>query len=191
MGRKWLKYLSLICKHSLFVCCVYLFVTSTIACTKSPGGSVEELIKTAAPNFNGLLTQTFLSASTTYVLNGNCDPISYGVEWSYNNSTWTEFPGGCPLGTFTLTVNFGGRKKVYIRARTKTGYTATAIATIKLLLPPTSPRLNLVNGSVSDDEEGRGMQASLESVATALSDTTPAATPVKIQSSSVDTAYGP
>jgi hypothetical protein len=164
---------------------VFFFSTG---CTKSPGGSVEELIKTNPPNFGGLLTKTFLSPSTTYQLDGNCDPISYATQWSYDNSNWTDFSGagGCPNGTFTLTVNFAGRKKVYVRSKTKTGYTATAIATIKLLLPPTSPHLNLVNGSSSDNEDNRGMQSSIESMATAISATNGT---VKIQSSGVDAAY--
>lgn len=173
MRRKFLKFMSLRYRQCLFVAAVHFFMISSIACTKSPGGSVEELIKTGAPNFNGLLTQTFWSPSTVYLLNGNCDPIAYGTEWSYDNSTWTDFAGagGCPNGTFSLTVNFSARKRVYVRARTKTGYTATAIATIRLQLPPTSPSLHLANGSSSMDEEGLGMQSSVESIGTAISTT--------------------
>jgi len=172
MGRKFLKYINLRTKQCLFAVTVHCFLITSIACTKSPGGSVEELIKTGAPNFNGLLQQTFWSPSTVYLLTGNCDPIAYATEWSYDNSTWTEFAGagGCPNGTFSLTVNFSARKKVYVRARTKTGYTATAIATIRLQLPPTSPTLHLANGSSSHDEEGLGMQSSIESIGTAISD---------------------
>jgi hypothetical protein len=167
MGRKFLNYLSLTCKQGLFASGAFLFLISSTACTKSPNGSVEELIKTNPPNFQGSLIKTFWSPSTTYQLDGSCDPIAYGTEWSYNNSSWTEFAGagGCPNGTFTLTINFSSRKIVYVRARTKTGFTATAIATVRLQLPPTSHQLNLVNASASDDEEGQGMQAALESVA--------------------------
>lgn len=163
----------------------FLFTTG---CTKSPGGSVEELIKTNPPNFGGLLTKTFLAPSTTYQLDGSCDPISYATQWSYDNSNWTDFSGagGCPNGTFTLTVNFASKKKVYVRSRTKTGYTATAIATIKLQLAPTSPHFNLANGSNSDSEEGSGMQSSMEAMATAISASNGT---VKIQSSGVDAAY--
>lgn len=188
MGRKLFTSIYSLNYRVAITAVVCLSAVNLIACTKSPGGSVEELIKTNPPNFGGQLTKTFLSPSTTYALSGNCDPISYGVEWSYNNSTWTEFSGGCPNGTFSLNVLFAGRKLVYVRARTKTGYTATAIATIKLLLPPTSPQFNLANGSNSDNEDGAGMQSSTESLATALSATTGT---VKIQSSSVDSAYGP
>lgn len=190
MGRLFASTSILIKSRWPFLGTVFLslnFVLLT-ACTKSPGGSVEELIKTNPPNFGGQLTKTFLSPSTSYLLSGNCDPISYGVEWSYNNSTWTEFTGGCPAGTFSLTVVFAGRKTVYVRARTKTGYTATAIATIRLLLPPTSPQLNLVNGSNSDNEDGAGMQSSMESMLTALSTGNGVVT---LQSSSVDSAYEP
>ncbi len=163
-----------------------LVLSFTFGCTKSPGGSVEELIKTNPPNFDGQLTKTFLAPSTTYELNGNCDPISYGIEWSYNNSTWTEISGGCPNSTFKITVVFSSRKTVYVRARVKTGYTATAIATIKLLLPPTSPSVNMVQGSVSDLEDSTGMQGSLEVLATSFSGTNGT---VKLKTSRVDAAY--
>lgn len=188
MGRKFLKFMNLKYKQCLFVCMAHFFLISTVACTKSPGGSVEELIKTDPPMFNGQLTATFYSPSSTYLLTGSCDRISYATEWSYDNSSWTEFAGqgGCPNGTFSLSVNFSGRKRVYVRSRTKTGYTATAIATIRLLLPPTSPNLHFANGSQSDDEEGAGLQGSLESISTPFSESNGTVT---IRSSFVDAAY--
>src|SRR5690349_5293576 len=77
----------------------------TLGCTKSPNGSVEELIKTAPPTFGGQLTRLYTTPNTAFVLNGECDPISYAIEWSTNNLTWTEIAGGCPNRTFTLNIN--------------------------------------------------------------------------------------
>lgn len=188
MGRKFLKYLSLSCKQCLFVSIFYLISISTTGCTKSPNGSVEELIKTGPPNFQGDLIKTFWSPSNIYLLTGSCDPIAYATEWSYNNSTWTEFAGsgGCPNGTFSLTVNFGARKTVYVRARTKTGYTATAIGTIRLQLPPNSHQINLVNASVSDSEEGQGITANMDMLATSVA----SSNGLRIfKSSGIDAAY--
>lgn len=188
MGRAYSNQMDSLVKQHMFVLCVCL-VLFTSACTKSPGGSVEELIKTNPPNFNGQLTATFWSPSNTYQLDGNCDPIGYATQWSTDNSNWTDFAGqgGCPNGTFTLTVNFSARKRIYVRTRTKTGFTATAIATIRLQLPPTSPNINLVNASSSPDEEGASLVGSIEILATSLSDSNGS---YIIKSSVVDAAYG-
>ncbi len=190
MERKSLQSIGFVSKHVLFGCVLFLHVIlSTVACTKSPGGSVEELIKTAPPMFNGQLTATFYSPTTTHLLTGTCDPISYALEYSLDNqASWITYPGGCPNATFSVTVLFSSRKKVYVRAKTKTGYTATAIATIRLLLPPTSPVLNFVQSSSSDMEDGRGSQSAIEHTFTSLSDTNGM---VKIQTSVVDSAYEP
>lgn len=189
MERKLSQSIAFANKHVLFVAFLFVQLVFGTACTKSPGGSVEELIKTAPPMFNGALTATFYSPTTTHQLVGSCDPISYAIEYSLDNqASWITYPGGCPNSTFTFPVLFASRKKVFVRAKTKTGYTATAIATIRLLLPPTSPVLNFVQSSSSDMEDGRGSQSSIEHNFTALSETNGT---VKIQTSVVDTAYGP
>lgn len=186
MERKSSQSIAFVGKHVWFV--GVLFLSAFLAaCTKSPGGSVEELIKTTPPMFNGQLTATFLSPTTTYNLTGSCDPISYAIEYSLDNQTsWNTIAGGCPNSTFSINVLFTGRKKVYVRARTKTGYTATAIATIRLQLPPTSTFLSFVQSSSSDSEDGSGQQSSIEHLATAISDTNGT---VRIQSNVVETAY--
>lgn len=176
-------------KHALFAVVLFSYAFINTGCTKSPGGSVEELIKTAPPMFNGSLAATFLSPTSIYNLTGSCDPISYAIEYSLDNQgTWQTLAGGCPSSTFSISVLFSGRKKVFVRAKTKTGYTATAIATIKILLPPTSSSLNFVAGSVSDNEDGQGTQSSTEHTFTSLSDTTGT---VKLQTNVMETAYGP
>lgn len=187
MERKLLQSIGFVSKHVLFVGVLFLNVLFSSACTKSPGGSVEELIKTAPPNFSGQLTANFLSPTTTYLLSGSCDPISYAIEYSLDNQvTWNTIAGGCPNSTFAITVLFTGRKKVYIRAKTKTGYTVTAIANIRLELPPTSTFLSFVQSSSSDSEDGAGQQSSIENLTTAFSESNGT---VKIQSNVVETAY--
>ncbi len=187
MERKFSQSIGFVSKQALFVGVLFSIVLFSAACTKSPGGSVEELIKTVPPNFNGQLTASFLSPTTTYLLTGSCDPISYAIEYSLDNqATWNTIAGGCPSGTFSITVLFTGRKKVYIRARTKTGFTATAIATIRLQLPPTSTFLSFVQSSSSDNEDGRGSQSSIEHLFTAFSESNGTVT---IQSNVVETAY--
>ena len=174
-----------LCMKFVAFVCLILF---TSGCTKSPPGTVEELVKTRPPTFSGQSTISIASPSNTYLLQGECDPISYGLEYSFNNSSWTQIAGGCANSAFQITVIFARTRKVYVRAKTKTGYTGSAVATIRLALPPTSPQLSFVNGGSADAEDERGMQSGLESLSTPFSDTTGS---VKVQSSIVDVIYEP
>jgi hypothetical protein len=140
--------LTVFMKFILFGFIALLFATG---CTQSPNGSVEELLKTAPPTFGGQLARLYTTPSTAFILTGECDPFSYAIEWSYGGSNWTEIAGGCPNRTFSINVLVNRQIYVHVRARTKTGYTPTAIATIRLILPPTSPYLKLVSTSRADD----------------------------------------
>jgi len=122
------------------------------ACTKSPKGSVEELIKTRQPTFNGATYRLINAPSVVYALNGECDPISYGIQYSTNaQATWSDLAGGCNGGSFTIVLNLAAETFVYVRARTKTGYTAASLAQIRITLPATSPFLKITNAGKSQN----------------------------------------
>lgn len=123
-----------------------LEVAGLVACTQSPQGSVEELVKTQRPSFGGKFERRFMTPSKFYVLNGECDPQSYGLFYSYDNSNWTEIPGSCPTGTFavSLVVNVP-TITVYVRAKTKFSYTEPSVATIVNTRPPTAHFMKLAS----------------------------------------------
>lgn len=102
----------------------------------------------------GSTTASFTTGTPAYNLIGECDPISYGVQYSYNNVTWTTHAPGCASGAFNIPVTSPGRRTVYVRSMTKLGHTAPGIASIRLVLPPTSPAFQQVaagNGAVEED----------------------------------------
>jgi hypothetical protein len=130
------------------------FVYLLAACVPSSHPTSEELIKTRPPTFMGASTATFTTGTPSYILNGECDPISYGLEFSYNNLTWTTYAPGCVASAFSIPVTSPGLRKVYVRARTKLGFTPPGVATIRLILPPTSPAFQVVSaghGGVEED----------------------------------------
>jgi hypothetical protein len=142
-------------------------VVFSIACTQSPTGSVTELLETKQPTFNGKATENFTTPTTSITLNGECDTFSYALQWSTDQSNWTEISGGCPAGTFTITVSLLTRVTVYVRAKTKTGYTASGIANVRLLLPPTSPYIKMVNSGRANDEHMHGSQNEMSNTSAA------------------------
>ncbi len=122
------------------------------ACMKSPSPSVSDLTPISAPVFNGANNQGIInSASHTATVQITCDPKSYIVEYSLNNSTWTQIAGGCPTGQLSISLSLPQYQNVYARAQSKLSTTSTAHALVRYLLPPTSPTLTLVNMSSSDD----------------------------------------
>jgi hypothetical protein len=130
------------------------------ACAPSGSPQVTEIVVTNPPTFGGLLKRSFTTTSFDYTLVGECDPISRGLEYSFDESTWISIPASCPSGGFSLPLRITRLKHVYVRALTKTGTTADAVATIRYLLPPTSPMFTLVSSSRMDDEGSAGMQSS-------------------------------
>lgn len=124
------------------------------ACTSSAPTS-EELIKTRPPTFLGASFADFTTGTPAYNLSGECDPISYGIEWSYNNVVWTTHVPGCVASAFTIPVISNGWRNVYVRSRTKLGYTAAGRARIRLILPPTSPIFQMVSaGNGANEGDG-------------------------------------
>jgi hypothetical protein len=150
----WLRKVILLCSLS--------GALLTVGCVKSSSPSIEELVKTRPPTFSGSTNFNGTTPSSPYLLNGECDTISFGLEYSYDNATWTDISGGCPAtGTFNLTLVFAGSQTVYARARTKNGYTAVSRATITIVVPPNASQFNLVASGNADPEGGLGTQNSL------------------------------
>jgi hypothetical protein len=154
-------------------------------CTKSPSGSVEELIKTRTPTFGGQTTAFFRTPSTTYQLNGECDPIGYALVWSLNEHSWSDVPGGCSNGAFSITVGVIRQVKVYVRSKTKTGFTPSGVATVRLQLPPTSPVMSFVSAGNADDDLQLGTQFGMDSVTKATMNNGT----VTVKPSLIDTIY--
>lgn len=121
-------------------------------CVKSPENSIDELLKTNQPTFGGQTERMFTTPSTRFTLKGECDPLSYKIEYSYNEISWTEISGACPKGSFSIPVFVEAEIIVYVRARAKFIYTPTSVATVRLALPPSSPHFKLTNSGRSDSE---------------------------------------
>ena len=155
---------TLISNHvsSLYGICRLVFMTSFViltACAPSGGPQSEEIIKTRIPSFAGLNSTSFVTSTPAFVVSGECDPISYGLEYRYSNTeTWTTIPTGCVNGAFTFDIVVPKQVFVYVRARTKKGWTDSAIADIRLLLPPTSPTFQVVTAGSAIDEGSAGVQ---------------------------------
>lgn len=127
-----------------------------VACVEPPAGTSEELVKTDPPTFSGSTSQNFTTPTPQYVLIGNCDPRSYGIEYSHDETTWITVPGGCQNGQFSISLTVNAYKKVYARAQTKMGHTSAAYALVRLALPPTTASYQTVvaGSSVSVGELG-------------------------------------
>ena len=150
--------------HLFFIITLILFTTS---CTKSPDPDVTDLIKVRTPTFTGLTSRNFTSASTTFTLAGECDPISRGLDWSRDGTTWTQFATDCASGTFSTNITLtSGQSHIRVRAKGKFSNSASASAHVRFLLPPTEPSVEFVQSSASDnsDNVGRGVQSSMNLV---------------------------
>jgi hypothetical protein len=134
---------------------LFLICVSLASCAKtSSDPQIEELIKTRAPTFDGLAAKTYIVPSSFNTISGECDPISKGLEYSFDNSTWVTFNSGCTTGTFSVAVISTPRRLLYVRAKTKTGYTSSAIATVRLAIAPSSNSVAAVISSRTDEDDG-------------------------------------
>lgn len=169
-----------------------LFLATMIVvagCAKSPKGSIEELVKTRQPTIQGQTNINFTTSSPPFTLNCECDPISYAIEWSNNQVAWNTLAGGCPAnGTFTMNVTVTGFYHFYVRAKTKTGYTPTSHAFIRLLLPPVSPYFAFVSSGHAGDELATGAATQNAIEHTFLTRTMSNATLI-LKQSLIDTIY--
>ena len=132
-----------------------------LGCSATPDPSTEELIKTSVPTFSNSTERNFTTGTPQFTLDGECDPISFGLEYSYDQSNWTQISGGCKNSKFSIQVVVNTLKKVYVRAKTKMGYTASAIASIRLVLPPASAAYAVVTSGNAVTEGARGAQNSM------------------------------
>lgn len=137
---------------------LHLMMLSLIACAKtSSDPEIEELFKTRAPTFDGQASKIYIVPGINSTVSGECDPISKGIEYSFNASTWVVLPGGCVAGAFSVTnVQATPRGHVYVRAKTKTGYTSSGHAQVNLAIPPSSPEMSTVISSRTDDDGATG-----------------------------------
>lgn len=132
---------------------VLLICAATAGCAKtSSEPDIQELIVTRPPTFDGLASKSYIFPGTLNTISGECDPISKAIEYSFDKTSWTTIAGGCPASVFSVVVTANPRKRVYVRAKTKTGYTAYAAALVQLALPPTSPEVAAVVSSRSDQD---------------------------------------
>lgn len=132
-------------------------------CAKSQAPVIEELISTGAPTFGGSSQRSYTAPSRTFTLSGECDPISLGIEASIDSGSWRRVANDCLSGTFSFSVSLSSTRSVRVRAKTRFGSTAHATAEIAYIVPPSSPTLTFVSGGRVNQENSRGMQASLSS----------------------------
>jgi hypothetical protein len=129
-----------------------------VSCAKSPLPSVTELIPLHPPTFDSLSSKSFVIASPDTTINGECDLLSRGLQYSYDQTNWVDFADNCLKGTFSISVHVNPYKDVYVRAKTKSGHTPAAHAFVHHVLPPTSTAATFVLSSRSDQTETRGTQ---------------------------------
>jgi hypothetical protein len=141
-------------KASVAIASVLLFW----GCAKSPLPTVTELIPVFPPSFDFKASKSFIISSPDTTISGECDPLSRGLQYSYDQSNWVDFSDSCADGTFSISVHVNPYKDVYVRAKTKSGHTSAAHAFVHHVLPPTSSAATFVLSSRSDQTETRGTQ---------------------------------
>ncbi|MEK2645802.1 hypothetical protein [Bdellovibrio sp. BCCA] len=136
---------------------VAAFLTITLAaCSPSPSPSSEELIKTSVPTFDGSDNYSTTTPTTKFVLVGTCDTKSYGLEYSFDGSSWQRLADNCASGRFTVHLIVRGLLDIYVRAKTKMGHTAAAKARIRFVLPATSASFQVVSSANAiEDTSGK------------------------------------
>jgi hypothetical protein len=137
-------------------------------CAKSSNPQITEIIKTKQPTFGGLVSASFTTASATFSVSGECDKISKGIEYSLDQSTWTSVAPDCASGTFSFNVVLQSVLNLYVRAKTKNGFTPAAHAYVRLLLPPTSPSMEAVSAGMAGQEGIRSVSSTMSSSMTGV-----------------------
>lgn len=168
---------------------VFILFTSAFVisgCTPSPTGTVEDLSKISAPTFGGQRTRSYTTPTESFVLSGECDSTAYGIEWSKNQVSWSEVPGGCLNSAFSFTVYLNREVNVYVRSKTKFTYTSSSVATITQVPLTTSPYLKFVSSGRADNSAQEGMQNDMSS----MSSNTLSNGFAILKSSLVDILYG-
>jgi hypothetical protein len=148
---------------------------SMIACTPSENPMSEDLIKTSIPQFSGGQSASFTTTTAAFTLYGDCDPISKGLEWSYDQKTWKPIDGGCNNGAFQLNIVVAKTKNVYVRATTKMGYTPAAVAFVRFVLPPTTAAFQVVSAGTAIESDEPGIQFTMSGTSTSTDMESPSA----------------
>lgn len=91
----------------------------------------EKQIKVVAPTFKGSEVYTAVIPKSHFVLLGNCDDKSTGLEYSFDEKNWSTLAPDCASGRFSLHLVVRDLVNVFIRAKTPEGYTGVARATIQ------------------------------------------------------------
>ena len=164
-----------------------LALLTLVGCIQSSDPTSEELIKLSPPTFGGSSNQFFTTASAKYVLFGECDPRSYGIEYSFDQTNWTAIPSGCQDGQFDISLVISTQKIIYARAKTKKGYTDSAKATIRLALPPTSPSFQIVTAGSALNSDSLGIPFTMSNTMTGKPT---ASTHFQLQSQITGMVYG-
>ena len=131
-----------------------------MGCSASPPPQVEDLIKTSQPTIEGSYNASLTAPATSFVVGGDCDTKSYGIEYSLNSGLiWLDAPNGCGAnGKYSLTVTVNPRVHLQVRAKTKFGSTDASKALITLAVPPSSPIGVFATSSASHTEGEEGSQ---------------------------------
>lgn len=132
------------------------------ACVKSPPGKFGELVSIRPPTFGGATDKNFTTSSFTFTLTGECDGGSLGLEYSYDQTNWQELDPGCVDNGFSILLNPVSTLDVYVRAKTKIGYTTNSHAWVRVLHPPTNPQVAFVAAGNATEEFQHGTQYGLE-----------------------------
>jgi hypothetical protein len=142
----------------------FLITFSLIAlgCVKSPSGTVAELVVIKPPTFSGQASRIFSVPSNIYVLNGECDVNGVGIQYSLDQTTWTDIAAGCVSGQFQIQVSLVLNLDVYVRTLKKAGFTSSAHARLNLVRPPTSSSFQLVTSGAAGQETMMGTQNAVE-----------------------------
>lgn len=121
-----------------------------LGCVKSSSPTVSELIPTGQPSIDGLISPYISTSTSNYTVTGTCDINSYGLVYSVDSgATWTDVPGGCSSGTYSVTVLVLSSIQFWIRSKTQYSYTGTTAATIRHVLAPSSPYFTVVSAAGS------------------------------------------
>ncbi len=128
---------------------IFFSLSTLVSCVQSSSPNVSEIIETLQPTINGQSDISFTSSSSIFNIAGACDTKSFGTEYTINGGTsWTDL-GLCTTGAFNFNVVVYTNARVEIRSRTKFSYTKSAVASIRVVIPPTANLLTFVTASNS------------------------------------------
>jgi hypothetical protein len=145
--------------HSLYIQghgCVGIAVVLVLfsACAPSPKPQVSPIEDIAAPTFDGANLKRLTVSTQHFTVGGTCDAKADGLQYSLDKSTWKDLSGGCPSsGLFSISASVTRTLTLFVRAKSKSGFTAAAEAEVTFTPPPTASSLTFVAASSSSDDK--------------------------------------